>query len=334
LKARTYLELMQIESPAWRVPLLIPESGLAVIYGKPKTGKTFWALELSVCIAAGKPFHGLDVKQGRVLYLAAEGGPARLRERVTTLLKARGIADHELTGCDDSTLPETANQWLMVSNSIDLCNPKSVDELLGLNPGQFDLIVIDTLARCMPNGDENATKDMNAAINGCDRIREKTGAAVLLIHHEGWKERRPRGASALFGAVDALLRAEMDKVTKVVTVGAEDLRDDQPGPPQSFILRDGILARVETDHSSSVSDSRDKMLGILVRLCAEHGPVPERQWRAACLADGLLNGKNDHMRRQQFRRAMDWMLKHQRIKMTLEGSVAPTTPADDFTHDE
>jgi hypothetical protein len=175
---------------------------------------------------------------------------------------------------------------------------------------------------------------MNAAINGCDRIRERTGAAVLLLHHEGWKEKRPRGASALFGAVDALLRAELDKATKFITVGAEDLRDDQPGPPLSFMLRDGALAKVETETPSSASDGRGKMLSVLVRLCSEHGPVPTNQWRAACLADGLLSGKTDHLRRQQFRRAMDWMMKHEMIKMTLKGLVAPTAPADDFAGDE
>ena len=60
-----------------------------MLYGKPKTGKTFWALELSVCVATASHSTGFPFKQGRVLYLAAEGGPARLRERVTALLRVR-----------------------------------------------------------------------------------------------------------------------------------------------------------------------------------------------------------------------------------------------------
>jgi hypothetical protein len=337
LMGRTYTELMQLESPQWLAPQLIPENGFAVLFGKPKSGKTFFALELSICVATGKPFHGLPIKQGRALYLAGEGGPARMRERVTTLLKARGIADHELKDHDGRPAPvghEGFDQWLMVSSAINLCDPKSVGEFLRLNPGRFELIVIDTLARCMPGGDENATKDMNAAVSGCDRIREKTGAAVLLIHHEGWKEKRPRGASALFGAVDALLRAEMDKTTKIVTVGAEDLRDDQPGSPMSFMLSDGVLTQVAANSSSSASDRREKMLIVLSRLFNEHGPVPSEQWRAACIADGLLDGKNDHMRRQQFRRAMDWMVNHRTVKLTARGLLAPATPADDFEGEE
>ncbi len=45
------------------------------------------------------------------------------------------------------------------------------------------LIVIDTLARCFGGNDENDARGMGAFIEGCDVIRLKTAATVLVVHH-------------------------------------------------------------------------------------------------------------------------------------------------------
>jgi RecA-family ATPase len=52
---------------------LLPRTGLVVIWGPPKCGKSFWALDLAMHVALGSPYRGRRTRQGAVIYLALEG---------------------------------------------------------------------------------------------------------------------------------------------------------------------------------------------------------------------------------------------------------------------
>ena len=52
------------------------QGALSVLYGSSNTGKTFVALSIAGHVATGLPWCGNDVRQGPVLYIAAEGGGA------------------------------------------------------------------------------------------------------------------------------------------------------------------------------------------------------------------------------------------------------------------
>ena len=102
---------------------------------------------------------------------------------------------------------KTTDQFRIIACAVPMLDEKVVGYFIkaitqtGLKP---KLIVIDTLARCFDKGDENATKDMNAFVNGCERLRsEFPGASTLVVHHTGKSlEKGGRGSSALLGAVD------------------------------------------------------------------------------------------------------------------------------------
>lgn len=66
------------------------------------------------------------------------------------------------------------------------------------------MVIIDTVARCMPGLDENSTRDMGMFISQVDRIRNLLGCGILLVHHTG-KDGKMRGSSALFAACDSVL---------------------------------------------------------------------------------------------------------------------------------
>jgi RecA-family ATPase len=166
-------ELGKRPDPVWILPNTVP-AGLTVVYGQRKAGKSFWCIELVTCFATGKPFHGATLgKSGRVLYVAAEGGGKAIYNLIMVVASRRGIAPAELE-------PNLE----IVEHGMDLNNAQSVDEFLKENPGKWDLVVIDTLARCM-SGDENSTPDMNMAVAECDRIRRKAGGDLILVHHQG-----------------------------------------------------------------------------------------------------------------------------------------------------
>ena len=97
------------------------------------------------------------------------------------------------------------------------------------------LVVLDTLSRTMPGGNENGPEDMGQYIANCDRIREEAGAHVLIIHHKPKGEKNsPRGHSSLFGAVDALILVEKRQAGNVATVEAS--KDDEDGWQIGFNL--------------------------------------------------------------------------------------------------
>lgn len=70
---------------------------------------------------------------------------------------------------------------------------------------EYGLIVFDTQAMCTVGMDEN-TSEMNLVVNVLHRIRETTGACVLVVHHFGKNESKGmRGSSMLYAAADTVL---------------------------------------------------------------------------------------------------------------------------------
>ena len=66
----------------WAIPEFIP-SGLTVLAGGPKVGKSLLALHLALGVAiGGRVLSQIDVQQGDVLYLALEDTERRLQERI------------------------------------------------------------------------------------------------------------------------------------------------------------------------------------------------------------------------------------------------------------
>jgi AAA domain len=72
---------MDTERRGYLVKGLLPESGLGVIWGAPKSYKSFFAIDLALHIAAGLDYRGRKVEQRSVIYIGLEGRwglPARI----------------------------------------------------------------------------------------------------------------------------------------------------------------------------------------------------------------------------------------------------------------
>jgi hypothetical protein len=89
------------------------------------------------------------------------------------------------------------------------------------------LVVLDTLNRSL-RGSENDSKDMAAYIAAADAIREAFNCAVAIVHHCGIDGTRPRGSTALSGAVDAQLSVKRD-ASDAIIVEVEFQKDGAPG---------------------------------------------------------------------------------------------------------
>jgi RecA-family ATPase len=56
------MDSLQVQPPSWLVKGLIETDCFGSFYGDPAVGKSFIAIELSLCVATGTPFYGWPVK--------------------------------------------------------------------------------------------------------------------------------------------------------------------------------------------------------------------------------------------------------------------------------
>lgn len=176
----------------WIIKGVLPQAGLAVVYGASGSGKSFVALDMGMAIAQGLEWRGRRVKQGRVAYIAAEGADG-FRKRVAAYAAKNGT---DLAGVPMTVLSASPN--LMEKDD-------ARDIVLGIKAsGGADVVIVDTFAQTTPGANENAGEDVGKALGHCKRIHEQTGALVVLIHHSGKDATKgARGWSGLRAAADA-----------------------------------------------------------------------------------------------------------------------------------
>lgn len=243
---------------------VIDEKSTAVIYGASNSGKTFFTMDLAGHIAAGKPWGGREVKQGLVVYIAAEAGHGAKR-RVLALKRRLGAEEFPL-----ALVPHPVN---LRSNLVDANELVDLVRAVEADVGQpCVLVVIDTLSRALSGGDENASSDMGEFIRHVEHLRARVDATVLLVHHSGKNAAAgARGWSGLKGALDTEIEVkELPGGERVASF--EKQREGEKASPVRFALRTVVLG----------ADTRGKDIKTcVVALEGEHGftvaAVPPRQ---------------------------------------------------------
>ena len=196
---------------------LIPRVGLSVIWGPPKCGKSFWVFDLAMHVALGWQYRERRAQQGAVVYCAFEGQTG-IQARVEAFRQSFPIET-------DEPVP-----FYLQPVTLDLVADHK--ELIAAVKRQLDtvdpaLVVLDTLNRSL-RGSENDSKDMAAYIAAADAIRAAFNCAVAIVHHCGIDGTRPRGSTALSGAVDAQLAVRRD-ASDAIIVEVEFLKDGAGG---------------------------------------------------------------------------------------------------------
>ena len=191
-------ELRARPRPTWLLRGLLLRTGLAVVYGSSGAGKTFAVLDMACAVGRGIPWFGRRVKRGHVVYVAAEGA---LWLRLDAYIKHHRITDNELDGL------------AVVEQPVNLLDPggdlenliQAIHEAIAQRSwDSVDLIVVDTLNRAMPGGNENASEDMGRMVEAAKTIERAFACAVLYVHHAGKNEAMgSRGHSSLKAAADA-----------------------------------------------------------------------------------------------------------------------------------
>jgi hypothetical protein len=171
-------------------------------------------MTLSLCIATGRDFAGLQVRKSRVLYVIAEGGRRRFAERVEAWILKTASDEAAATNGDKRAIEQKiradlADNWRLIGRSVMVDMPDAVKQALAGGPGPWGLIVIDTLVRNF-SGAMNDQEAMAKFIQGVDRMRGDA-TAVGVVHHSGHGTKtRGAGSVALDGGLDLAIRVRRD----------------------------------------------------------------------------------------------------------------------------
>ena len=224
----TRADALTLSEIKWVVDDYIEADSLAQVFGDPGGGKSFVSIDLACCVATGKDWHGHQVQQGAVFYIAGEGHNGLARRfkgwelgNGATLDGAPLFKSHRAAQLYDAT------EAALVADSI-----KTLSAECGHIPS---MIVIDTLARNM-GGDENSTQDMNSFIQHLDTyLRQDYKCCVLVVHHSGAMDKdRSRGSTALKGALDAEYKCQLDSGTKTIQFESKKMKDAEMPAAKNF----------------------------------------------------------------------------------------------------
>lgn len=218
-------EVLGRPPPPWLVRGLLPQRGLSMLFGPPGSGKTFLCFDLGCAIARGLPWAQRRTRRGPAVYVGLEG-------HIGTRLRAY-VKHNELHPDDLSDLRIIERQHLSLLADKDAAELVLAIKATGIAPA---LVVIDTLNRSMPGGDENSSQDMGKVIAQAGLIADYLECAVLFIHHSGKNEDAgARGHSSLQGAVDAALAVSRTETGDRI-VEAVKVKDGEDGDQFAFTL--------------------------------------------------------------------------------------------------
>lgn len=240
--------ITDIKPIEWLVRDYFERDSIALIYGQPGGGKSFFAIDIAACIATGNEWFGKAVHSGPVFYIAGEGHNG-LARRFKAWEVARGVA-----------IPR--GRLFKSAGALAILDEEAVLEMVAVIDAQIQstgevpsTIFIDTLARNFGSGDENSTEDMSRFIANIDKhIRHRWQCCVVIVHHSGHNMERARGSSALKAAVDAEYEVSKDD-SGTVTIRTTKMKDAELPPEMMLQLKGVELPGVVDEDGKTVTSA-------------------------------------------------------------------------------
>lgn len=217
---------------------LLASTGLAVIWGPPKCGKSFFAIDLGLHIALGWTYRGRRVQQAFIVYVALEGQHG-IPGRIEAFRREHGVSEAQFC-LVTSRLNLIADAWQLVAD-IKAQLPE------GVLPGA---VFIDTLNRSLV-GSESNDEDMAKYLGAAERVGVELSCMVAIVHHCGIDASRPRGHTSLTGSVESQLAVKKAENGDVV-VTVEYAKDFAEGDRIASRLEQRVIG-VDPDGEDIVS---------------------------------------------------------------------------------
>mgnify|MGYP000951384021 CR=1 FL=1 len=218
------LLMMEFPAPAWLLPDVLPETGCYLLCGKPKSGKSWFALTMAMAIAQGGMFLDRDAPRRKVRYLALEDTPRRLHNRLTKL--HQGGFPNELSDLQIDTAAPKLGKGLE-------------EQIRRAAADGSQVVILDTLQKIRPPASKHGTQygDDYAVLSTVKAIADDCGICILVVHHVRKAESLDdphddiSGTNGIAGAADGslILRRVHGKPEAVLHVTGRDLPDNELG---------------------------------------------------------------------------------------------------------
>ncbi len=308
-----------LHPPDWVLRKYLEANSISLLFGEPGHFKSFVAIDMGLSIAMGEDWHGYRTKPGLVIYIAGEGNTGIIRrisaweiEHGMNLDDAPFVASDRAIGVLDEV--GTAELIREINRLVD-------------EHGQPKLLVIDTLARCFGDGDENSTRDMGRFVSAVDReLRNRYGCAILIVHHSGLADKnRSRGASALKAALDFEFQVVANDGIVAITnrkskdhkppepihlsaweVSLPGMIDEDGKPVTSIVLRETERTISRTSKKKPLKGATKVAFDCLRKLMDQEGgePVHVETWREEAIRNGISPSEERGSKVKAFNRAV------------------------------
>lgn len=184
-------------------------SGLQILAGSPKIGKSFFVLQLAYHVARGDMLFNHQTNQCGVLYLALEDKFYRLQQRLCKMFALEAVPNLHLA---------------VTANTLESGLDEQLTEFLTAYP-DVRLVIIDTMQRVRSKKDEQLSYSRD--YNACGFLKEladKHNICLLVVHHTRKQSaddvfEKISGTNGLFGSADgAMILAKETRTTDIATL--------------------------------------------------------------------------------------------------------------------
>jgi hypothetical protein len=243
--------------PAWLIDGILPARGLACIVGPPKSGKSFLTSDMLCSVARGALYASRATMQGPVVYLTGEG-VSGFKRRLVAMRRHHGIEGKGIPFYMIENVPDLGSERTDLPMLI-----KDLDDFIAQRaPGGVRAIVLDTLARCMGEADENSARDMGRFVNRCSAIERHYGCLVVVVHHVGKDASRGgRGSNSLNGAADVTMLVEKTEAYSKVRI--DEMKDGREGQEWRFKLVPYVLTETSETPTETCSETSTCVVELL-----------------------------------------------------------------------
>lgn len=234
-KVYSCTDILSLPRPNWRIKGVLPETGLATIFGQSRAGKSFLALDMALAVARGVEWFGWETVACPILYVNLESSWG-LQGRLASWMQ--------------HVCQQPPGNLSFVIDAFDLMHPAHVNGIIGVAP-RNGMVIIDTLNRASPTADENSSKDMGVIIKAATAIQQATNGIVLLVTHAGKDTTKGvRGHSSLFAALDTCIEVERKKDSRALKL--DKVKEGIDGISHDFQLKTVVIG-YELDGSEITS---------------------------------------------------------------------------------
>lgn len=276
LRSARDLQATDFPPVSWVIEGFLPE-GVAILAGKPKSGKSWLALQMGSGVAGGSDVLGRVTVQGSVLYAALEDNNRRLKARLEMQLPPPKIWPTQLF---------LATEWPRIHEG----GLDTIERWVA-NADKPRLVIIDTLAtiRSPKRSNEGQYQADYMDLRGLHRIAAIHGIAILIVHHVRKAEAddpfdKISGTNGLAGAADTTFVLCQSAGGKVLKGRGRDLAEldcalsfdaktglwtdqGQPSEAHATKARQEIRSAMENGHSTPKEITRET--GIDYDVCAK-----------------------------------------------------------------